>query len=293
MSTLKTPLFVNGMFNRSSKHCRADFLRTVSNGEQSFNLWTTDEKRQYPQGEKDVYLLFVEVNDYLVPLRMTEHFLIDRLGYEPMVAELYGTAEKRAQIWREAHDCSAMAAAENPVIERYGSDPARQAAAVQEFLSDEVRLYTDARDNGGRYVSFIGAAVLGELDICVKLSAKRRAEEEARIKAARREREAEEEREKAAQEELQRKAREEAENIFKRGGLIDSGRILVELADAHGVKIPLRTRGWILDTFAQCRITVDGGEVKYSVMYYKTKNGSGSTRIYSIIENLREAIIAA
>lgn len=32
MSTLKKPLFINGMYNREGKNCRADFVREVSNG---------------------------------------------------------------------------------------------------------------------------------------------------------------------------------------------------------------------------------------------------------------------
>lgn len=62
---------------------------------------------------------------------------------------------------------------------------------------------------------------------------------------------------------------------------------------AHGVKIPLRTRGWILNSFAQCSIAIIDGAPRYSVRYYKRNSGTGSTKIYEIIEQIRAAIIAA
>lgn len=52
MSTLKKPLFINGMYNREGKNCRADFVREVSNGAESYKLWTCTEKNQYPANEQ-------------------------------------------------------------------------------------------------------------------------------------------------------------------------------------------------------------------------------------------------
>ena len=81
MSTLKKPLFVNGMYNRECKNCRADFVREVSNGAESFKLWTTTEKKEYPQNEHDKFWLYVEVNNYLVPVKLTEWNFVDHLGF--------------------------------------------------------------------------------------------------------------------------------------------------------------------------------------------------------------------
>lgn len=293
MSTLKKPLFINGMFNRDGKNCRADFVREVSNGAQSFKLWTTTEKNRYPQNEHDKFLLYVEVNNYLVPVKLTEWNLVNHLGFVQMCAEMYGTREERSQVWQQSKDINALRALEEPVILRYGSDPARQADYIHKLLSDHVRYYIDARDNGGTFADFVGAAVLGELEDCVELSAKLRAEREAKEEAARREREERKARERAEREELHNKALEEAENVFARGGLIKDGVLLVELADRHGVKIPLRTRGWILNSFAQCSIAIIDGAPRYSVRYYKRNSGTGSTKIYEIIEQIRAAIIAA
>ena len=294
MSTLKKPLFINGMFNREGKNCRADFVREVSNGAESYKLWTTTNKKEYPQNELDKYWLYVEINNYLVPVKMTEWNFVDRLGFVQMCAEMYGTREERARVWRNSEDVNALRAREEPVILRYGSDPARQADYIHKLLSDHVRYYIDARDNGGTFADFIGAAVLGELDKCAELSAKLRAEQEEREEAARREREEQEAKERAEQEAQHRREIKKAEAIFTRGGLISDGALLVEIADAHGVKIPLRTRGWILNSFAQCSITISAdGAPRYSVRYYKRNNNTGSTKIYEIIEHIRAAIIAA
>lgn len=293
MSTLKKPLFINGMFNREGKNCRADFVREVSNGAESYKLWTTTEQREYPQNEHDKFWLYVEVNNYLIPVKLTDWNLVNHLGFVQMCAEMYGTQQERARVWQASKDINALRALEEPVILRCGSDPARQADYIHKLLSDHVRYYIDARDNGGTFADFVGAAVLGELEICAELSAKLHAEREAKAEAARREREEREARERAEREELHNKAREEAENVFTHGGLIKDGVLLVELADAHGVKIPLRTRGWILNSFAQCSIAIIDGAPRYSVRYYKRNSGTGSTKIYEIIEQIRAAIIAA
>lgn len=293
MSTLKKPLFINGMFNRDGKNCRADFVREVSNGAESYKLWTTTEKREYPQNEHDKFWLYVEVNNYLVPVNLTDWGLANHLGFFPACVEMYGTREERSRVWQKSKDINALRVLEEPVILRYGLDPARQADYIHKLLSDHVRYYIDARDNGGTFADFVGAAVLGELENCAKLSAKLHIEQEAKAEAARREREERKARERAAREELHNKALEEAENVFTHGGLIKDGVLLVELADRHGVKIPLRTRGWILNSFAQCSIAIIDGAPRYSVRYYKRNSGTGSTKIYDIIRQVRAAIIAA
>lgn len=295
MSTLKKPLFINGMYNREGKNCRADFVREVSNGAESFKLWTTTEKNRYPQNEHDKFLLYVEVNNYLVPLRMTDYKFTDVLGFFPACVELYGTREERARVWQRSSgdEVNRLQELEEPVILRYGSDPARQADYIRDRLRVRVHNYINARDNGGTFADFIGAAVLGELENCVKLSAKLRAEREAKEEAERREQEEQEARERAEQEEQHREEVKKAEEIFERGGLIKDGALLVELADRHGVKIPLRTRGWILNSFAQCSIAIIDGAPRYSVRYYKRNSGTGSTKIYEIIEQIRAAIVAA
>ena len=69
---LMTPLFYQGNYNADGKKMRALFLREVSNGTETYRLWRRDGKpdREYPQGEEDAYILYVEQGGYLAPLHM-------------------------------------------------------------------------------------------------------------------------------------------------------------------------------------------------------------------------------
>ena len=91
---LMKPLFYDGNFNRDGKKMRAVFEREISDGTVSYRLWRSDGKPdiQYPRAENDNYLLYAEIRDYLVPLRITDFYLIDHAGYPAAVAELYVTS---------------------------------------------------------------------------------------------------------------------------------------------------------------------------------------------------------
>ena len=76
-------------------------------------------------------------------------------------------------------------AEERSEIERYGGDPARQAAYIQNLLEDHFSAYLKSKESGGQsFPDFTGALVMNELAQCVELSAayraKRQAEEAAR-----------------------------------------------------------------------------------------------------------------
>ena len=92
---LMKPLFYDGNFNRDGKKMRAVFEREISDGTVSYRLWRSDGKPdiQYPRAENDNYLLYAEIRDYLVPLRITDFYLIDHAGYPAAVAELYGNKD--------------------------------------------------------------------------------------------------------------------------------------------------------------------------------------------------------
>ena len=94
---LMKPLFYDGNFNRDGKKMRAVFEREISDGTVSYRLWRSDGKPdiQYPRAENDNYLLYAEIRDYLVPLRITDFYLIDHAGYPAAVAELYGNKDAR------------------------------------------------------------------------------------------------------------------------------------------------------------------------------------------------------
>lgn len=84
---LMTPLFYKDMFNRDGHKMRFTFEREVSNGTDTYRLWRKAGKpdTDYPRAENDQYLLYVEINGYLAPLRMTDFQLIDNCGYPVMV----------------------------------------------------------------------------------------------------------------------------------------------------------------------------------------------------------------
>ena len=66
---LMMPLFCNGMFNCGGRRIRAVHLYDVSDGEHRYRLWTKagTPDIDYPRGESDRYLLYVEIHGYLAP----------------------------------------------------------------------------------------------------------------------------------------------------------------------------------------------------------------------------------
>lgn len=107
---LMTPLFYQGNFNTGGKKMRAILVREVSNGTDTYRLWRRDGKpdRQYPQGEGDDYILYVELHGYLVSLRTTDFYLIDRCGFLSAVTALYGDEDQRAQYFDGCAGLGAM-----------------------------------------------------------------------------------------------------------------------------------------------------------------------------------------
>ena len=103
---LMTPLFDGGMYNRTGRRMRAVFIKEVSDGATTYRLWRKDGKPEieYPRCDNDRYILHVEVNSYLIPLRMTEFQMIDNCGYLPAVNELYGSKEGRVAFFNELRE---------------------------------------------------------------------------------------------------------------------------------------------------------------------------------------------
>ena len=92
---LMTPLFYDGNYNVEKKRMRAVLEREVSNGAVSYRLWRSDGKPdlEYPRAANDAYILHVEVNDHLVPLRMTDYALVNHCGLLPATVALYGSKD--------------------------------------------------------------------------------------------------------------------------------------------------------------------------------------------------------
>lgn len=145
---LMKPLFYDGNFNRDGKKMRAVFEREISDGTVSYRLWRSDGKPdiQYPRAENDNYLLYAEIRDYLVPLRITDFYLIDHAGYPVAVAELYGNKDARNDYFdnlRKSGDDAVLEAVrrERERIMLLGSDPACQASYIKKLFDNNVACF--------------------------------------------------------------------------------------------------------------------------------------------------------
>lgn len=310
-SKLMTPLFYNGMFNRGGRRMRAVFEREVSNGTKTYRLWRSagEPDLEYPRAENDKYVLYVEINGYLAPLRMTDFALTDHCGFVPAAVKLYGGEEKRGE-WidslRESSGSDAVSAAlarEREEIERYGRDPVCQADYIQSLLDGHVRRYLEAKKNGGQtFPDFIGALLMEELPNCAALSKvyKAQQEEKARINAARR---AEEEKVFCAEQNaIAEQQVSAALQMIRDGGVLRNDRItfyrgrhdhstysiINHLMRLYHVDVPLRTQGWINDKLVS--ITIKDGKCEH-LRYYRAKNGRGSQRVFQCLSDLVRAVV--
>lgn len=296
---LMKPLFVDGMFNREGKRIRAIQLKTISNGDAEYTLWISAGKaeKDYPRNANDTHYLMIRAGEYLVPCGETEHDLEQRSGYTYLNKEWYGDFEGRNKYFEELREgktyeeseplIKSRIAEEEAFISEHGKEETAQFEHIKSTYIDRwVAQYIDARDNNGKLASYQGAAILGELEICDKIASKireaKRLEdiEKRKILAEQRAREAEE---KARKEKEQL---EETESIFINGGTIDNGEMIVKIADKYGINIPLRTKGWILNTFAECTLKDD----TVSMRYWKRKSGKGSQTFYTIVSQIKGAI---
>ena len=233
-ASLMTPLFYRDNYNADGKKMRALLLREVSNGTESYRLWRRDGKpdREYPQGEGDAYILYVEQGSYLAPLRMTDYYMVNHCGYHAAVAALYGDEDKRGQYFgglRQSGGDPAVLEAlgrEERMILEYGSDPARQASYIRNILDSHVSTYRTSKETGGEtFPDYIGALVLGELPTCVKLSAVYKARSKIRTQERMVKAEAED---KAYCEERNRQAQHQVEDalrIIREGGVLQNDTV--------------------------------------------------------------------
>lgn len=276
---LMTPLFDGGMYNRTGRRMRAVFIKEVADGTTTYRLWRKDGKPEieYPRCDNDRYILHVEVNSYLIPLRMTEFQMIDNCGYLPAVNELYGSKEGRVAFfnelrerdgWNQPTSVSEAMKREEEVITRLGSQPERWVASISKQLSSHVKFYLQSEKNGGlTHPDYVGACVLNKLDECMKLSEahqeyiQKEKEKIAAEEAEKRHREAEEINAKAKQE------IEAAVKIIREGGRLNNDRIDYRVGDVghnepivlflmrrYKVGVPLRTQGWICSKLANVTI---------------------------------------
>lgn len=289
------PLFVNGNFNRAGKRSHFAFVKELPTVSGSVRLWrhAGEPENEYPETDTDLYYLFVEVGEYLVPLRLTEYTLEKQTGRHSLTMEQFGGDV--GAFWSAWTRCKtpeerdAFNAKYNPLEKEYGRDPARQGAYVSAILNVRKQAWQDAKEDPQKFPDCIGAVICGELDKWLEVSAAYKARQEAEERAKAEERVARKEAERKEQE-----ARERAEmaaymELLRKPGQVEDGAMAVKAADALGVKIPLRTRGFMLEKLAGFTVEEDG-DVK-TIQYYR--NGGRAYTGSGVYQTLTELCKAA
>lgn len=311
-SKLMTPLFYNGNFNREDRRMRAVLEREVSDGTQIYRLWHSAGKPtvDYPRTENDRYILYVEVNGYLVSIGLTDYKLTDICGFELAAQKLYGGKEKRGA-WIDARKeaggndaVSAAVAEEEKEIQQYGGDPARQAEYILNFLNDHVSFYLKARENGGQtFPDFIGALVMNDLARCVELSEvyRKRCQDEYAVRRTRAE---EEERAYCAERnQIAEQIVAAAVQTILNGGVLKNEKIhfyqskhssstysiINYLMRLYQVDVPLRTQGWINEKLSSA--IIQGGKC-VGFRYLRYKNCQSSQKFFECMNALIQAVTA-
>lgn len=308
---LMKPLFYDGNFNRDGKKMRAVFEREISDGTVSYRLWRSDGKPdiQYPRAENDNYLLYAEIRDYLVPLRITDFYLIDHAGYPAAVAELYGNKDARNDYFdnlRKSGDDAVLEAVrrERERIMLLGRDPACQASYIKKLFDNNVACFGASKENGGEsFPDYVGALILGELDKCVALSAVYRKKEDEVAKERRTKAEAEERAFCEEQNRLSEQAVQEAIRTIKDGGVLQNQTvkfyrsryrcnafsIVNYLMRKYGVNVPLRTQGWINEKLTS--VTIENGKCEH-LRYMRAKGAQCSQRFFDCMSELIHNVCA-
>ena len=309
---LMTPLFYNGNFNREGRRMRAVLEKEISDGAQNYRLWRAAGKpdHSYPRADNDKYLLHAEINGFLLPLYMTDFYLVNDCGFEPAAEKMYGGKKNRGS-WidalRESGGNDAVNAAlaeEQKEVDRYGSDSARQTAYIRNLLDGHVGDYLKSKENGGQtFPDYIGALVMNELARCVELSVVYRTKRRAEIEAHQVRAEAED---KAYCEERNQEATQavsEAIQVIRKGGTVKNQTVTFYrsrysystysifnyLMRQYQVEVPLRTQGWINDKLVNA--TIEKGRCT-QLQYLRSKGGRCSQKFFECMETLIQTVSA-
>ena len=303
---LMMPLFCNGMFNCGGRRIRAVHLYDVSDGEHRYRLWTKagTPDIDYPRGESDRYLLYVEIHGYLAPLGMTEYFLTEHCGYLPAMQELYGGAEHR-RTYFDTLQKSAIeeaVAIERTVIYHLGKESPRQADYIHGILNEHLMRYTASKENGGKtFPDYVGALMAGELDQCMQL-AKIYLEREQKEDEIRQAQIAEQERAlrqavNAEKETIVAAAlqtirsggtlRNEPIRYYKDDGTLVETSLILYLMREYHINVPIRTQGWIKERLATANVQED---FCGSVTYYRARKSQCSQKFFDCMRDLITAV---
>ena len=285
------PLFVNGNFNRAGKRSHFAFVSILPASPHDLRVWRRAgaPDNSFPCGENDTHFLYVDIDGWMIPIGLTAARLEARTGQHSLTMEQFGGDV--GAFWSAWTSCKTPEAREafnakyNPLEQEYGQDPARQGAYISDILNAKKQAWQEAKEDPQKFPDCIGAAVCGELNEWLKVSAAYKARREAEERAEAEARAAREEAERKEQE-----ARERAEmaaymELLRKPGRVEDGAKAVKAADALGVKIPLRTRGFMLEKLAAF-IVDDDGYVE-SISYYRNGGraytGSGVYQVLTAI----------
>lgn len=291
---LSKPLFVNGNFNRAGKRSHYAFVALLPASPHDLRVWRRagSPDNSYSCGENDTHFLYVDIDGWMIPIDLTDARLEAQTGRHFLTVEQFGGDV--GAFWSAWMSCKTPEAREafndkyNPLEKEYGHDPARQGAYISAILSARKQAWQDAKEDPQKFPDCIGAAICGELDQWLEVSAAYKARREAEERAKAEERAAREEAERREQD-----AREKSElNAFfeklRKPGRVEDGAKAVKAADALGVKVPLRTRGFMLEKLAAFTVEADG-HVEH-IQYYRNGgrayNGSG---VYQTLTELCKA----
>lgn len=309
---LMRPLFYGGNFNAKGRRMQAIFVREVSNGTDAYRLWRRAGKPDldYPRAENDAYTLYVEIGEYLAPLRMTEYSLIDHCGYLAATEELYGGKDKRSEYYNQLRNndpnweqaTSAAIALENERIQQLGSDPARQVDYIKSIMDQHVSIYCASRDSiGESFPDFIGALILDDLTMCQSLSFVYRQKQYVKEQALMVKAKEEEKTFCEQQNSLATQAVLEAIHIIKTNGILEnkslkffrdrynskSFSVVAYLMRKYEVNVPLRTQGWINDKLVS--VTIENGRCEH-LKYMRAKGGQCSQRFFNCMNELIQKV---
>ena len=303
---LMLPLFYNGMFNRDGRKIRAVHNYDVSDGEYSYRLWTQagQPDMDYPRSESDRYLLYVEIQGYLVPLDMTEYRLTERCGYLPAMQELYGGVKNRSAYFNslQKNGVGEAIEREDSVIYHLGKKSPLQANYIRGILDEHLQQYAASKESGGEaFPDYIGALMANELDACIQLAETYKAhkQQENEIRQARIA-----EQERAHQQSVnagKEKIVAAALQIIRSGGtlqndplryykengtLVETSLILYLMREYH-VNVPIRTQGWIKERLATANVQED---FCGSVTYYRARKSQYSQKFFDCMRELIAAV---
>jgi len=311
---LMKPLFYNGMYNSDGRKMRAIFEKEVSNGENTYRLWRKagNPDVDYPVAENDRYLLYLELNGYLAPLKITEFRLIDQCGFYEAVKNLYGGADQRGKYFEKCREnkidgnklVTEALEREEVEVQRYGSMPERQANFIKKWIDGHVAIFQDVKAKGGdSFPDFVGGLALNDLTSCVELYAAfqekfRKAEKERRDDVRKKERCFVENKNKEAEEMISAALR-----TIKEGGVLENDTvsfyrnryecsaysIFNYLMRRYNVTVPLQTQGWINKKLVSA--TIENGRCEH--LQYKRSKGAGcSQKFFDCMNDLIAAVNA-